>query len=288
MWFVSSQAPVSDEFPASSVPKKERDWSLWYLDEDEEREELTHSTEQNRLIFQLLSALERWLASQSRSAFVSSEQRIAWMPQQPRVAVSPDLYVLEPAPVFPPRNKWTTWNTWENGQQVPRFALEIVSDSNWEKDYVTAPEQYQALGVEEWLRIDLDWQVRPAKVQASTFAVFRPSPHRTIPQPVERHQECMYLDSLGLWIHRREFEVFLAEEREGTQRLLTAEQWAESEAKRADSEAKRAENEAKLKEEAEKRADNEAKLKEQAEERAALAEAKLAELLAKVDSPLSQ
>jgi Uma2 family endonuclease len=291
---VTSQAPVSDEFPASSVPKKERDWSLWYLDEDEEREELTHSNQQSELIEYLVSALRFWLQTQGRSAYVRDEQRFAWMQEEPRVAVSPDAYVLEPPPQVEPGGGWTTWNTWEHEGQVPVLAVEIVSNSNASKDYDDAPLQYAALGVPEWLRIDMEWERRPKRWKASALTVFQATEQGT---QVQRSNQALFLQTMGVWVVYQAGSLLLAEDRAGkrpllsdheraeaeTKRAETEAKRAETEAKRADHEAKRAESEAKLKEEAEKRADQESLLKQQAEERAALAEAKLAALLAKMD-----
>jgi Uma2 family endonuclease len=292
---VSSQVPVPDEFPAPSVPnvpKKERDYSLWYLDEDEEREEWTHSNQQSELIEYLDSALRYRLGTLGRTACVRDEQRFAWMPEEPRVAVSPDVYVLEPPPQVEPGTAWTTWNTWEHDGQVPKLAVEIVSNSNALKDDDDAPLQYAALGVPEWLRIDREWERRPKRWKASALTVFQATAQGT---QVQRSNEAVFAQTMGVWVVYQAGRFVISEDRVGTRPLL-------SDRQRVETEAKRAENEAKLKEEAEKRAkyeakraeseakraDQEALLRQQAEERAALAEAKLAELLAKANSHLSR
>jgi len=197
---------------------------------------------------------------------VDTEQRFAWLQEQPQVAVSPDTYILEPPPPTT-MTKWTTWNTWEHQGQAPLFAVEIVSTSNWRKDYEIAPQQYLELGVEQWMRIDLDADSRPSEVEAQPLTLFR----RVGPTfQVSQSRYALFLDSVGLWVVHRPNErlVWLSEDKWGTQRLLSDEEWADAEAKRANREAERANQEAQLKQQAEERANQEARLKQQAEERA--------------------
>lgn len=130
------------------------DWSSWYLSDEDDMGE---GTEQSEIIDVLKSAL-RELASERGwdRVFIGSDQFFAWIPEEPMVRVSPDVYLLDdpPAPPLP-----ASWQTWREGHRAPRFAVEIVSGDDqhperWRKDYDQAPQKYAQLGTRELVIFD--------------------------------------------------------------------------------------------------------------------------------------
>lgn len=88
---------------------------------------------------------------QKRMAYVGWDVFVEWDPNDPRARVSPDMFLLDgqPASILP-----SIWQTWEEGCDPPRFALEIVSKKSRTKDYEVNPARYAALGVEELVIFD--------------------------------------------------------------------------------------------------------------------------------------
>lgn len=64
----------------------------------------------------------------------------------------PDIALIEPAP--PGVEALRSLKTWEEGHVPPRFAVEVVSATNPNKDYVRAPVKYAALGTRELVICD--------------------------------------------------------------------------------------------------------------------------------------
>ncbi|MCA9711085.1 MAG: Uma2 family endonuclease, partial [Myxococcales bacterium] len=130
------------------------DWSSWYLTDEEDMGE---GIEQSEIIDVLRSAM-RALAVERQwtRVFVGSDQFFAWLPEEPLVRVSPDVYLLDdpPAPPMP-----ASWQTWRQGHRPPRLAVEIVSGDEphperWRKDYEQGPEKYAQLGTQELVIFD--------------------------------------------------------------------------------------------------------------------------------------
>lgn len=130
------------------------DWSSWYLrDEDD----MGEGTEQSEIIDVLKSALRELAAERGWSrVFIGSDQFFAWVPEEPMVRVSPDVYLLDdpPPPPLP-----ASWQTWREGHRAPRFAVEIVSGDEqhpdrWRKDYDQSPQKYAQLGTRELVIFD--------------------------------------------------------------------------------------------------------------------------------------
>jgi Uma2 family endonuclease len=116
--------------------------------------------EQAQIIEILRSVVEQLCRERGwRRVYVGADQVFAWMPGEPLVRVSADVYLLDdpPAPPLP-----ASWQTWKEGHHPPRFAVEIVSGDDqhpdrWRKDYDEAPEKYAQLtqlGAEELVIFD--------------------------------------------------------------------------------------------------------------------------------------
>ncbi|MBI2891940.1 MAG: Uma2 family endonuclease [Deltaproteobacteria bacterium] len=130
------------------------DWSSWYLTDEED---VGESNEQSQIISVLRSVLEQLCRERGWGAtYIGSDQFFAWVPGEPLVRVSPDVYLLDdpPPPPLP-----ASWQTWRQGHRPPRFAVEVVSGDDehpdrWRKDYEEAPEKYAQLGAAELVIFD--------------------------------------------------------------------------------------------------------------------------------------
>lgn len=126
----------------------------WYLTEEDDE---AQGTEQSEIIDVLKSSLRELATERGWSrVFVGSDQFFAWIPEEPMVRVSPDVYILDdpPPPPLP-----ASWQTWREGHRAPRFAVEIVSGDDqhperWRKDYDQAPQKYAQLGTHELVIFD--------------------------------------------------------------------------------------------------------------------------------------
>ena len=138
--------PVLGDLPPEEMVA-DVDWSRWYLDEDE----MAESYEQGAIIRTLLSCLSE-LARQRgwQRVLFGADNYFAWVREEPRVRVSPDVYLMDdpPEPPMP-----AGWQTWLPGHHPPRWAVEIVS-SDWRKDYQEAPAKYAQLGSRELVLFD--------------------------------------------------------------------------------------------------------------------------------------
>ena len=125
------------------------DWSDWYLTDEADMGE---SGEQYLIIRALLSYLTELARERAwQDTLIGADQFFAWIEQEPLVRVSPDVYLLDHPP---PRPLPASWQTWLPGHHPPRLAFEIVSESNWRKDYRDAPAKYAQLGAKELIIFD--------------------------------------------------------------------------------------------------------------------------------------
>jgi Uma2 family endonuclease len=127
----------------------EVDWSSWYLTDEEDMGE---GGEQEQIIWALKSALLELARERGwERVHIGADQFFAWMPSEPLVRVSPDVYLLDDPPKrpFPP-----SWQTWLPGHRPPRLAVEIVSGDSWKKDYRENPPKYAQLGATELVIFD--------------------------------------------------------------------------------------------------------------------------------------
>jgi Uma2 family endonuclease len=124
------------------------DWSAWYLTDEEDMGESPEQGKTIRLLVAVLGQLFR--ARAIERVLVGGDNFFAWVPHEPLVRVSPDIYVVEdpPPPPLP-----ASWQTWRPGHRPPAIAFEVVSD-DWRKDYRQAPEKYAQLGAGELFIFD--------------------------------------------------------------------------------------------------------------------------------------
>jgi Putative restriction endonuclease len=124
------------------------DWPAWYLPDEDDMGE---ACEQGDIIRTVLSSLGQ-LAVERRwsDVYLGADTFFAWVPKEPLVRVSPDVYILESPP---PRPLPKSFQTWLAGHRPPSWAAEIVSE-DWRKDYDQAPEKYAQLGVRELVIFD--------------------------------------------------------------------------------------------------------------------------------------
>jgi Uma2 family endonuclease len=122
------------------------DWSSWYLTDEEDMGE---SAEQGEIIRMMLSVLKEWARERGWTRlYIGGDQFFAWVPSQPLVRVSPDIYLVDDPPPLP-----DSWQTWLPEHHPPRFAVEVVSRDR-KKDYEDAPLKYALLGAQELIIFD--------------------------------------------------------------------------------------------------------------------------------------
>jgi Uma2 family endonuclease len=120
--------PVSDE---------------WILAEDKVPESRPHDLVSERV----RALLAYWAQRTGRRAVVCRNLAVRWDEQTPAVGVDPDVCVIEPPP--PEGDELTSLRLWDTGHHPPLLAVEIVSASRADKDYVQSPAKYAANGTQE-------------------------------------------------------------------------------------------------------------------------------------------
>lgn len=124
------------------------DEDRWILSEENLPESIQHRESTDLLRFVLLA----WKVRSRRDALVAANLACRWVRDNPRIGVDPDIALIEPAP--PGAETLRSLRTWEEGHAPPRFAVEIVSATSPNKDYVAAPAKYAALGTRELVIFD--------------------------------------------------------------------------------------------------------------------------------------
>ena len=119
----------------------------WVLPEEPVPESSLHDIASDMLKLLLLA----WVARTERNAHVGRNLGVHWDKDRPRVGVAPDVFVLE-APPPEIKVELPSLRLWREDHHAPLLAVEIVSSSRPEKDYVRSPERYAASGVGElWI-----------------------------------------------------------------------------------------------------------------------------------------
>jgi hypothetical protein len=96
----------------------------------------------------LVLVLEHHITTACLDASTGSRLAVRWDRQHPTVGVDPDVYLVEPA--LAPDT--TSLRLWEPGRKPLRLAIEIVSQSTADVDYLDKPERYAASGTRElWI-----------------------------------------------------------------------------------------------------------------------------------------
>ncbi|MCA9588342.1 MAG: Uma2 family endonuclease [Myxococcales bacterium] len=118
----------------------------WELREETMPESVTH----DHAVEVLKALLAAWSARAGASTgrpFVARNLAVRWDEARPAVGVDPDVCVLSPAP--PDARDLRSVRTWLPENAPPLLAVEVVSESDPRKDYVTAPDKYAASGTRE-------------------------------------------------------------------------------------------------------------------------------------------
>jgi len=239
-------APVLRDLPPEQAGAPV-DWSPWYVDDEEH---LAESCEQGEIIYALRSTLEQLaLVRGWERLYIGADNYFAWMPDEPQVRVSPDVYLLDDPPSPLPKS----WQTWKPGHRPPRWALEVVSE-DWSKDYQDGPAKYALLGCAELVLFDPEALRGATRNEARVpLTVFRRGEDGALAQ-VYAGPGPAYSEQLGCWLQARRggysAQLRLSEDEAGLRPVPTRVEAAES--ARAE-EAKARAEEAKARAEAERR-----------------------------------
>jgi len=142
----SPGAPPAGSAVRSAPPGSPRE-DEWVLPEEDVPESSPHR-DTVRLLELILLA---FVARTRRNARVAANLACRWDPTRPQIGVDPDVALIEPAP---PEAELASLLTWTPGHVPPRFAVEVVSLNNSEKDYDEAPLKYARLGTRELVVFD--------------------------------------------------------------------------------------------------------------------------------------
>lgn len=125
------------------VPATREDWTL--------PEEPMPESQPRDLVLDLLKLLLlAWVKRAGLDAQVARNLAVRWDEAHPNVGVDPDLCVI--APRTPEGDELSSLRLWSEGHHPPSLAIEVVSENNPRKDYVSAPDRYAASGAEElWI-----------------------------------------------------------------------------------------------------------------------------------------
>ncbi|MEM7675658.1 MAG: Uma2 family endonuclease [Myxococcota bacterium] len=116
----------------------------WFMDFEDVPETLLHDT-----IIELLKLIFKHRFSDS-SALVASNMACRWDPNDARVGVDPDVILVMPAP--PEGDALKSLRVWQPDHRPPKVAIEVVSETNADKDYIEGPARLAKLGAEElWI-----------------------------------------------------------------------------------------------------------------------------------------
>jgi Uma2 family endonuclease len=212
------------------------DWSRWYVSDEDDMGE---SPEQNFIIRLLVQCLEELSRERGwQNVVIGADAFFAWKPEEPKVRVSPDVYLLDDRPPGPlPRS----WQTWRPGVKPPRLAVEIVSVDT-SKDYDDAPERYAALGCGELVIFDPGAVQEPEPGRVS-LTVYRREPDGLFAKTYEGEGPA-FSAAINAWFVSRvvkgEPRVRLARDAEGNDLVPSSTERADAEAVARQAEARRA------------------------------------------------
>ncbi len=225
----------------------------------------------------LLACLRKLLEEQNRDWFVNYEQKMNLDPHDQRIGVLPDLYVL---PCQPEDPNFSEWPAYDPSVPKPVFALEAVSRSNWDKDYVESPQKYAKLGVEELLLFDeLALEGRSPASEPYALQLYRKDRKGALKR-VYAGEGPVYSQALRGWFRTVGNQLTVTRDEEGKSRIFTYEEterwWAKleeiqtkaEEERQAREEAEKARKAAQDKAEQERRAKEKAEAKAEQERRA--------------------
>lgn len=182
----------------------------------------------------LFASLRKLLAEQNRDWFVGYEQKMLLDEKDQRIGVVPDLYVL---PCQPKDPNFSQWPAYLPDVPVPVFALEVVSGSNWDKDYQGSPQRYAKLGVEELLIFDpMALEGKSPASPPHVLQLYRQGKKGELKR-VDAGEGPVWSDEMRVWFRAEGGRVTVTRDREGKTPVLTAEEterwWDKLEEERA-------------------------------------------------------
>jgi len=128
------------------VPRSRRGWEL-------SEETMPESVEHDRTVELLEATLAFWARGRDNMQ-IARNLAIRWDAEEPRIGTDPDVCILSPPPPAPapPERDLRSVRTWLPGHAPPLLAVEVVSETNPQEDYVAAPDKYAACGARElWI-----------------------------------------------------------------------------------------------------------------------------------------
>jgi len=250
-------------WPDLALPGLPSDRSRWHLTPEHL---VSASRPQTLAIRHLWPTVERRLRDLGRDWFVGTDQSMLLDPEDHRVGVRPDLYVLPGQPREPIDESWPAYLP---GVPAPILAFEMVSRSNWGKDYHEAPQRYATLGTSELVLFD-----------AGALTGRSPAPNPAPLQVYRRGEDGAmkrvyagpgpaFSEVLQLWLVASGELLELSQDEAGRERVMTPEEgeaWWKEQAERQQAERRRLEKE---QEQAEQEREQAQAERRQAEERAA-------------------
>ncbi len=220
----------------------------WYIEDDEPVPVSRRHLLRSDVVYELLLGLQ---ARTNWNAQVGKDLAHRWDPNEVRVGVDPDVYVLEPPP--PEGDDVLRNRVWEPGHRPPKLAVEIVSESRPDKDYVRSPMRHELLGTEELWIFDPMFFGRSPQQPSVHLQMFRRTGGRL--SRVYAGHGPMFSQALSAWVFvTDEDHIGIADDKACTQVWPTREEMA----------LKKADDERVAKEQALKKADDERAAKEQA------------------------
>ncbi len=141
------------------------------------------------------AALETWL--DDPTTLVAAEMFIYYEPGNPRVFVAPDVYVI-PNVGNELRRSYFTWLE----DEVPKFAMEVVSQSSVRNDLARKWDLYQSWGVQEYWQYDPEGLFMRPLLRGNRLVDGRYAPI-DVPFDPETGQHRGFSPALGLELHGR-------------------------------------------------------------------------------------
>ncbi len=208
------------------VPAAEQ---AWVLPEEDMPESIPHRDTVHLLALILLA----FAARTGRNVLVARNLACRWHEEDARIGVDPDVALIEPAP--PGADKLVSLRTWEPGHVPPRFAIEVVSSSNSEKDYQDAPAKYAALGTRELVVFDPELIGPPMSGGPFVLQVWRRNDEGAM-ERVYAGDGPARTEELDAWLIPTEpCRLRIADDKEGSQLWLTSAEQEAAARKQAES-----------------------------------------------------
>jgi Uma2 family endonuclease len=205
-------------WPEVAYPVWPEDLSRWFIPEDDD---MTWTTLLIALQRHLFASLRKLLAEQNRDWFVGYEQKMLLDAKDQRIDVVPDLYVL---PCQPKDTNFFQWPAYLPDIPVPVFALEVVSGSNWDKDYQGSPQRYAKLGVEELLIFDpLAQEGKSPASPPHVLQLYRQGKKGELKR-VYAGEGPVWSEEMRVWFRAEGGRLTVTRDREGKSAVLTAEE----------------------------------------------------------------